>query len=290
MYRAALIQFSKKWFARISVFFKISFQCCYFRFSDFLSFGCIRFFEFQKIAGLYTSLHNIVLLMRVLLNLLRRSFVNRFIQSLFKCKPISLVGAEQLLLDTHSLKTVLMDLPSVGSAITLRKPPSSYTKVVHQLMTKAEMVLKSVMAPLNPPQTYVADFVKLLPDSDLADFTKVLEMKGVVKKQEQAVYVDLFRSFQAGAQQRAANASQTNANTALETNTNAGQLAPQHSRTDTASAKDSNVGLGSSLKTLPQAAGAKTLSSFPESSANDKEELSSSRISIKNLEKLIKRK
>jgi hypothetical protein len=33
-----------------------------------------------------------------------------------------MIGAEQLLLDTHSLKTVLLDLPSINVTVS-RKPP-----------------------------------------------------------------------------------------------------------------------------------------------------------------------
>lgn len=50
------------------------------------------------------------------------SFIPKFIQSLYKCKPLSTVGAEQLLLDTHMLKTVLLDLPSIGSQVTRKAP------------------------------------------------------------------------------------------------------------------------------------------------------------------------
>lgn len=49
--------------------------------------------------------------------------------------------SEQLLLDTHSLKTVLLDLPSIGSQV-VRKAPASYTKIVVKGMTRAEMILK----------------------------------------------------------------------------------------------------------------------------------------------------
>ncbi|XP_008937406.1 PREDICTED: vacuolar protein sorting-associated protein 53 homolog, partial [Merops nubicus] len=69
------------------------------------------------------------------------SFIPKFINHLFKCKPISMVGAEQLLLDTHSLKMVLLDLPSIGSQV-VRKAPASYTKIVVKGMTRAEMILK----------------------------------------------------------------------------------------------------------------------------------------------------
>ena len=71
----------------------------------------------------------------------------------------------QLLLDTHSLKTVLQDLPSLGSSV-VRKAPArfkwgfsqiyicivliqndvffSYSKIVIKGMTKAEMILKVI--------------------------------------------------------------------------------------------------------------------------------------------------
>jgi hypothetical protein len=52
------------------------------------------------------------------------SFIPKFIQHIYKCK-LSTVGAEQLLLDTHSLKTVLQKLPSIDSQVN-REPPSRY--------------------------------------------------------------------------------------------------------------------------------------------------------------------
>jgi len=50
------------------------------------------------------------------------SFIPKFIQHIYKCKPVSTVGAEQLLLDTHMLKTVLLDLPSIGSQVNRKAP------------------------------------------------------------------------------------------------------------------------------------------------------------------------
>lgn len=106
------------------------------------------------------------------------SFIPKFIQNIYKCKPISTVGSEQLLLDTHMLKTALLELPSLGSEVR-RPAPATYTKVVIKLMTKAEMILKLVMAPLEGNfEGFVAQFVQLLPDSTLAEFHKVLDMKG----------------------------------------------------------------------------------------------------------------
>uniref|UniRef100_A0A669Q1V3 Vacuolar protein sorting-associated protein 53 homolog n=1 Tax=Phasianus colchicus TaxID=9054 RepID=A0A669Q1V3_PHACC len=104
------------------------------------------------------------------------SFIPKFINHLFKCKPISMVGAEQLLLDTHSLKMVLLDLPSIGSQV-VRKAPASYTRIVVKGMTRAEMILKVVMAPHEPPVVFVDNYIKLLADCSTDTFQKILDMK-----------------------------------------------------------------------------------------------------------------
>ncbi|XP_030087196.1 vacuolar protein sorting-associated protein 53 homolog isoform X1 [Serinus canaria] len=119
------------------------------------------------------------------------SFIPKFINHLFKCKPISMVGAEQLLLDTHSLKMVLLDLPSIGSQV-VRKAPASYTKIVVKGMTRAEMILKVVMAPHEPPVVFVDNYIKLLSDCSTDTFQKILDMKGL-KRSEQSSMLDLFR-------------------------------------------------------------------------------------------------
>ncbi|XP_075709044.1 vacuolar protein sorting-associated protein 53 homolog [Rhinoderma darwinii] len=119
------------------------------------------------------------------------SFIPKFINHLFKCKPISMVGAEQLLLDTHSLKTVLLDLPSIGSQV-VRKAPASYTKIVVKGMTRAEMILKVVMAPHENSVVFVDNYIKLLADCNTETFQKILEMKGL-KRSEQSNMLELFR-------------------------------------------------------------------------------------------------
>ncbi|XP_045693293.1 vacuolar protein sorting-associated protein 53 homolog isoform X1 [Phyllostomus hastatus] len=119
------------------------------------------------------------------------SFIPKFITHLFKCKPISMVGAEQLLLDTHSLKMVLLDLPSIGSQV-VRKAPASYTKIVVKGMTRAEMILKVVMAPHEPSVVFVDNYIKLLSDCNTETFQKILDMKGL-KRSEQSSMLELFR-------------------------------------------------------------------------------------------------
>ncbi|XP_047142430.1 vacuolar protein sorting-associated protein 53 homolog isoform X1 [Hydra vulgaris] len=120
------------------------------------------------------------------------SFIPRYINNIYKCKPISTVGAEQLLLDTHSIKTVLLDLPTLSSAIQ-RKPPASFTKVVNKGMTKAEMILKIVMSSHTTQVSFVESYIKLLADADTSNFQKLLDMKGL-KRSEQNALLDIFKT------------------------------------------------------------------------------------------------
>jgi len=44
-------------------------------------------------------------------------------------------------------------------------------------MTRAEMILKVIMSPHDQHQGFVDNYLKLLPDADMSEFQKVLEMK-----------------------------------------------------------------------------------------------------------------
>lgn len=89
---------------------------------------------------------------------------------------------------------MLLKLPSIGSAVA-RNPPGSYTKIVTKGMSKAEMLIKVVMAPHDPPKLYVEDYLKLIGDAEgIAVFQKVLDMKGLSKK-EQGPLLEAFRDL-----------------------------------------------------------------------------------------------
>jgi len=128
------------------------------------------------------------------------TFIPKFISNLYKCKPVGTVGAEQLLLDTHSLKTVLVDLPSLVEAGQVkpvgRKAPQAFTKVVVKGMTRAEMILKVVMSPLEPARAFVEQYVRLVQDTDSAELSKLLDMKGV-KRSDHSLFLELYRDSQA---------------------------------------------------------------------------------------------
>lgn len=124
-------------------------------------------------------------------------FIPKYINVLYKCKlttmdsASNILGCEQLLLDTHSLKTALMDLPSIGSSVN-RKAPTSYTKVVVKDMTRAEMIIKVVMTPIHPTDNFVQQVLKLLPDITISEYQKILDMK-TVKRADQMSLIDVFQ-------------------------------------------------------------------------------------------------
>eukprot|EP00096_Caligus_rogercresseyi_P012763 TRINITY_DN5455_c0_g1_i2.p1 TRINITY_DN5455_c0_g1~~TRINITY_DN5455_c0_g1_i2.p1 ORF type:complete len:688 (-),score=266.96 TRINITY_DN5455_c0_g1_i2:196-2259(-) len=119
-------------------------------------------------------------------------FIPKFLLGLYKCKPLGTLGAEQLLLDTHSIKTALLNLPCAGEEAPGKKAPSAYTKVVVKGMTRAEMTLKVIMSDAELAD-FAGQFIKFIPEADLGDFLKVLDMKGI-KKTEQGSYVEAFKS------------------------------------------------------------------------------------------------
>ena len=217
------------------------------------------------------------------------SFIPKFISYIVKCKPlISVVGnevrtfgAEQLLLDTHSLKTILMDLPSIGSQV-MRKPPASYTKIVVREMTRAEMMLKVVMSRMDSARDYVDYYMKLLQDSDLGMFQKLLDMKGI-KKTDQTPLIDLFRARVA--QMYDSSRAQSSNASDMSFGLHPVASAP------TVNVPDASVPLGPSLPSQSSANLQATNSSSSSSSQQQQQqpvETESSR--MKRLEKLIKRK
>ncbi|PAV59529.1 hypothetical protein WR25_16331 [Diploscapter pachys] len=158
--------------------------------------------ESPFVASIRSHLRNCIVCLRDMLSDRRKYFAHlclkiatqlshKFIGALFRCKNISTHGAEQLLLDAHSLKSFLLQLPSVNSAVAA-KPPTAYVNSVNAALTKAELILKLVMTNLENPEEFVADYTNLLPTSDINEMQKVLEMRGI-KRSEQAVVLSIYR-------------------------------------------------------------------------------------------------
>ncbi|KAK9690013.1 hypothetical protein RND81_09G098900 [Saponaria officinalis] len=118
------------------------------------------------------------------LDKLASSLGPRFYLNIFKCKQISETGAQQMLLDTQAVKTILLEVPSLAKQTT---GASSYSKFVSREMSKAEALLKVILSPMDS----VADTYRaLLPEGTPSEFQRILELKGLKKADQQTILDD----------------------------------------------------------------------------------------------------
>ncbi|XP_062229042.1 vacuolar protein sorting-associated protein 53 A-like isoform X2 [Phragmites australis] len=118
------------------------------------------------------------------LDKLAASLGPRFYLNIYKCKHISETGAQQMLLDTQAVKTILLDIPALGKQSTVA---ASYSKFVSREMSKAEALLKVILSPVDSvANTYRA----LLPEGTPLEFQRILDLKGLKKADQQAILED----------------------------------------------------------------------------------------------------
>ncbi|MED6133183.1 HIT domain protein [Stylosanthes scabra] len=119
-----------------------------------------------------------------LLSPLASSLGPRFYSNIFKCKQISETGAQQMLLDTQAVKTILLEIPSLGRQTS---GAASYSKFVSREMSKAEALLKVILSPVDS----VADTYRaLLPEGTPMEFQRILDLKGLKKADQQSILDD----------------------------------------------------------------------------------------------------
>jgi hypothetical protein len=137
-----------------------------------------------------------------------------YIANIVQCKPISEVGAEQMLLDSYVLKKGFTELPTLneepGTApparfVTLSylpsfhnvtNQPSSFIKRVNQSMSKIDPLLKTLQVRPSPPEALVQAYLIHIADKSDTNFRKILDLKGI-RKAEQTQLLDLFSAFRA---------------------------------------------------------------------------------------------
>ncbi|XP_022718168.1 vacuolar protein sorting-associated protein 53 A-like isoform X3 [Durio zibethinus] len=118
------------------------------------------------------------------LDKLASSLGPRFYMNIFKCKQISETGAQQMLLDTQAVKTILLEIPSLGRQTS---GAAGYSKFVSREMSKAEALLKVILSPVDS----VADTYRaLLPEGTPMEFQRILELKGLKKSDQQSILDD----------------------------------------------------------------------------------------------------
>lgn len=118
------------------------------------------------------------------LDKLASSLGPRFYLNIFKCKQISETGAQQMLLDTQAVKTILLEIPSLAKQTS---GAAGYSKFVSREMSKAEALLKVILSPFDS----VADtYCALLPEGTPTEFQRILELKGLKKADQQSILDD----------------------------------------------------------------------------------------------------
>ncbi|KAI8924441.1 Vps53-like protein [Entophlyctis helioformis] len=128
---------------------------------------------------------------RVFCDKFAESFIAKYLANIYKCRPLSEVGAEQMLLDTHSLKNILLEMSTLG-ADPPTQPPPAYVKILSKGISKVEQLLKVVLRPQDPPDILVDTYNLLYQDYNTANFQKILELKGLRRSEMQQI-LDVFQ-------------------------------------------------------------------------------------------------
>jgi hypothetical protein len=125
------------------------------------------------------------------------SLTNTYMSSISLCRPISEVGAEQMLLDSYALKKALTDLPNVNSE---QKPPPpanpAYAKRVQQTTAKIDPLLKTLQVRATPAEALVQAYLIHIADTNENNFRRILDIKGIPRRDQQHL-VDIFNAHRA---------------------------------------------------------------------------------------------
>ncbi|KAF2836277.1 vacuolar protein sorting-associated protein-like protein 53 [Patellaria atrata CBS 101060] len=121
--------------------------------------------------------------------------VNTYIMSTVQCRPISEVGAEQMLLDSYVLKKGFLEIVTLN-AEPGTQAPAGFVKRVNQAMSKVDSLLKTLQVRPIPPEALVQAYLIHIADKSDTNFRKILDLKGI-RKSDQSALVDLFSAHRA---------------------------------------------------------------------------------------------
>ncbi|KAK3115538.1 Vacuolar protein sorting-associated protein 53 [Teratosphaeriaceae sp. CCFEE 6253] len=124
------------------------------------------------------------------------SITNTYIANIAASKPISETGAEQMLLDSYVLKKSLQDLATLNAEPgTLANP--AFIKRVGQTTAKLDPLLKTLQVRSSPPEGLVQAYLIHIRDRSELNFRKILELKGISRRQDQGALIELFNAHKA---------------------------------------------------------------------------------------------
>lgn len=111
---------------------------------------------------------------------LARSVLSRFRRNLWACRPISESAAQQLLVDLHAIRSMILTEQDKRKAISRPSDDELETECM-----QIEALVKAVLIPLDPPGTFVETYLVLIGDADPAKFKRTLQLKGRLNAVEQ---------------------------------------------------------------------------------------------------------
>lgn len=112
-------------------------------------------------------------------------FSRRLGEAVLRCRKISEAGSQQMLLDVHAARTLLLAFPlSAGK----EGPSATMTATVNRDLGRTEAMLKVVGSRAD---TVVHNFATLMPDASAADFHRIVDLK-VLKKAEASALLEAY--------------------------------------------------------------------------------------------------
>ncbi|KAF3934664.1 hypothetical protein ABW20_dc0103810 [Dactylellina cionopaga] len=133
----------------------------------------------------------------------KRAFCDRLVENisttilanLMVCKPISEVGAEQMLLDVYSVKKCLEELMTLTAEEGVAAPVT-FIKHVSRAINRIDIVLKVIQVRSSPPEGLVQAYLIHIADKSETNFRKILDIKGL-KGRDLSERVELFHAHKA---------------------------------------------------------------------------------------------
>ncbi|KAJ1324596.1 vacuolar protein sorting-associated protein 53 [Microdochium nivale] len=124
-----------------------------------------------------------------------------YLGCIVQCRPVSEVGAEQMLLDKYVLTKNFTNLLSYhspsASATTPYQPPASFAKRTSATMGRIDPLLQTLLVRAAPHEGFVQAYLDFIGDRSDTNFKKVLDLKGV-RKQDQMYLLDTFGHLRDG--------------------------------------------------------------------------------------------
>ncbi|KAJ2898076.1 hypothetical protein MKZ38_004188 [Zalerion maritima] len=119
-----------------------------------------------------------------------------YITNIVQCKPVSEVGAEQMLLDKYVLTKAFENLlsfhnPTQNTTSTPHIPPAGFTKRVNASLTRIDPLLKTLQVRPSPPEGLVQAYLIHIGDRSETNFRKILDLKGI-RRTEHAHLMEMY--------------------------------------------------------------------------------------------------